>query len=91
MYKQKNLKDTLDLDPLRKRKLHRMDMVRKIEQNENIPPQLLSNHRRISKTMQNHKKKERIIINNKAYCYYSLFVINKFNKFINYYIHLHKI
>ena len=47
MYKQKNLKDTLDLDPLRKRKLHRMDMVRKIEQNENIPPQLLSNHRRI--------------------------------------------
>ena len=40
-------KDTTDLDPLRKRKLNRMEIVRKMQQNENIPPQLLGNHRRI--------------------------------------------
>jgi len=32
---------------MRKRKLQRMEMIRKMSQNENIPPQLLINHRRI--------------------------------------------
>jgi hypothetical protein len=41
------IQDTNDLDPLRKRKLNRMEIVRKMQQNENIPPQLIGNHRRI--------------------------------------------
>ena len=44
-----NLQDGNDenLDPLRQRKLNRMQMLRKMTQNGNIPPQLLSNHRRV--------------------------------------------
>ncbi|CAF0840751.1 unnamed protein product [Brachionus calyciflorus] len=38
--------ETGDLDPLKKRKLSRMDMVRKLK-DADIPPQLLGNHRRV--------------------------------------------
>ncbi len=35
------------MDALRKRKLSRMELVRKKNQNLDIPPMLISNHRRI--------------------------------------------
>jgi len=44
----KNISDSTNLDPVRKRKLNRMEVVRKMEKNDqNIPPQLISNHRKI--------------------------------------------
>lgn len=41
------LKDETDMDPQRRRKLNRMELVRKMGSNANVPPMLIGNHRRV--------------------------------------------
>jgi nephrocystin-4 len=76
----KNLSDVADhsLDPLKRRKLSRMQIVRKIQENNDMPPLLIGNHRRI---IEQRNKDLRIIEFYRNETKHDQ-IINKLNEFI---------